>query len=357
MAAGFEPGSPPPLFDVPRLLDASLPRASMGQALLLLPAAGLLGLVLAVLLMLLSPGRSIWLPVMALLVLAGSAVSMFVLARLARLARSEREQVAQIEELVSLRHYPPAAAKLAGLLARPMRLGQTRVLALLQLARVLMRYERFDESIEVADAILRDAQADSATRFAIGCGRAMSMLRGGRLYDAGEAIAQLRREVNRLDDAVRRLAQRASEDAVSEDAPQAAESLTDSGDLQLEPLHAVREKPLDAPPLDSVALTLVELYRDVQTRHSAEALATLESKRVALRDGLGVRLADVLALGSIAAHRFGEAAKAQQLWSEATCLAPEIELVRRYPELAEVAAVCQSTPRPAEPRRASGDTR
>lgn len=357
MAPGFEPGVPPPLFDVPRLLDASLPRASMGQALLVLPAAGLLGLVLAVLLMLLSPGRSTWLPVTALAVLAGSAASMFVLARLAKLARSEREQVAQIEELVSLRHYPPAAARLGGLLARPMRLGQTRLLALIQLARVLMRYERFDESIEVADAILVDPLADPATRFAIGCGRAMSMLRGSRLYDAGEAIAQLRREVTRLDDAVRRLAQRAQEDAISEHASKAELVAGLEDDLQLEALDPASDKALDASPLDSVALTLVELYRDVQTRHSAEALATLESKRIALRDGLGVRLADALALGSVAAHRLGEAGKAQQLWSEATCLAPAIELARRYPELVEVAAVCQSTPRPAEPRSAPGGQR
>jgi hypothetical protein len=340
--------------DVPRLLDASLPRGAMGRWLLLLPPIGLLGLVTAVFLMLLSPGRGLLLPLVALASLAISAAAMMALSRLASGVKAERQKVAQIDELITLRHFAPAGSGLVTLLSRPMRLGQTRMLALIQLARVLMRYERFDEGIDVADAVMGDRHADAGTRFAVGCGRAMALLRAGRLYDAGEAISQLRREVSRLDDAVRRMADRMG----SADGGLGARdrSADEEGSLDLEADEADSPRPASVlgtaagrtPGFDSVALTLVELYRDIQTRHSEEALATIESKRAALRDGLGIRFADALALGSLAAHRLGRAEESVRYWADATCLLPESELLRRYPELREIAGTHRATPRPAE---------
>ena len=324
--AGAAPRGWPDPLDVPLLLTASLPRPGVGRLVLLLPALGLAGLGCALLLMPAAAGGLVWLSAIALSMLVIAAGSILAVGRVARLAREERQRVAEIDDLVAMRHWGPAAARLLALLGRPMRVGQTRLLCLLHMARVLMRFERFDDAVEVADAVLGDGQANPAIRFAVGCGRAMSLLRAGRLYDAGEAINQLRRDVNRLDDAVRRLAR-----GVSEEPPG-------------------QEKPPQRPaPLDSVALTLVELYRDIQTRHSAEALAMLEAKRTALRDGLGVRVADALALGSVAAHRLGEAARASQLWSDATCLVSEAELRRRYPEVAEVTSVYGATAWPAPP--------
>ncbi len=314
--------------DVPRLLQASRPSAGAGRYLLLLPPLGLAGLLGAVILMLFSPGRSFWLPVMALVSLAASAGALVAMARIATRARQERRVVSEIEELITLRHFRPAAGRLVGLMSRPMRLGPNRTMAMVQLARVLERYGRFEEAIEVAEAIGRDPAADPATRFILGCARAMSMLRAGRLYDAGEAISQLRREVNRLDDAVRRMAERAGEEAAD-------------AEVEHDPAPGPRS-------FDSVALVMVELYRDVQTRHSAEALATVEEKRQALRDGLGMGLADALALGSVAAHRLGDASKAARMWAEATLLMAEDELVRRYPEVREVAGPFRASPRPRE---------
>lgn len=321
-AQGVASSGTPVLLDVPSLLAASSPRRGMGRLFLLLPLLVFVGLVGTMALLLASPGGA-WLPAGALSMLVLAAGSMAILARAARLARAERQSVAEIDELVALRHFGFAAARLQALLCRPMRMRPTRLLSLVQLARVLMRYERFEDSVEVADAILGDPFADPAIRFAVGCGRAMSLLRAGLLYDACEAIGQLRREVSRLDDAVRRLSQSMSDDS--------------GGAEQARPES-----------LDSVALTLVELYRDIQTRHNDDALATLEVKGLRLRDGLGVRLADALALGSVAAHRVGAAERACQLWVDATCLIPEIELRRRYPEVAEVAGVYAATLRPEQ---------
>jgi hypothetical protein len=212
-----------------------------------------------------------------------------------------------------------------------------------------MRYERFEEAVEVADAVIGDPHADPATRFAVGCGRAMGLLRAGRLYDAGEAISQLRREVTRLDDAVRRMAQRSADEA-EKDAV-GGSPMDMNAEPESDPARSaagVVGAMARGAGFDSVALTLVELYRDIQTRHSEEALATVESKRAVLRDGLGVRFADALALASLAARRLERTDDARRLWSEATCLLPESELVRRYPELREVASTEPATPRPGE---------
>jgi hypothetical protein len=355
VAGGEAPAPPTPWLDVPGLLESSIPRGAMGRWLLLLPPIGLLGLMTAVFLMLLSPGRALWLPLVALAALAVSAGAMMALSRLAAGVRGERQKVGQIDELITLRHFPPAGSGLIALLGRPMKLGQTRMLALIQLARVLMRYDRFDEAIEVADAVISDPHADPGTRFAVGCGRAMALLRAGRLYDAGEAISQLRREVSRLDDAVRRLSQDSGSPAEPSPIPTATEPLELADEHREETVTAAQSAAgvlgtmaRKGIGFDSVALTLVELYRDIQTRHSAEALATVESKRTALRDGLGIRLADALALASLAARRLGKGEDSSRLWSEATCLLPESELLRRYPELREVAMPERATPRPGE---------
>lgn len=326
--------------DVPRLLETSMPRsAGLRGALLLLPAIGLLAMVAAVALMLASSDGAAWAPLAALAALAISAGSMVTLSRLARAARDERTSVSQIDELIMLRHFAPAAGRLSSLLSRPMRLPQTRALALLHLARVLMRYERYEDAIEVGDAVINDAAAEPALRFAVACGRAMAMLRSGRLYDAGESMSQLRREVSRLESAVRRISEAASQERQA-----AAEELGPEAE----------DDPERSSPIDSAALNLVELYRDVQTRHSEEVLATLQAKGLALRDGLGARFGDVLALASVAAHRLADAERAARLWSDATCLVSESELRRRYPETAEVAMAYPATQRPPETQLNAG---
>ena len=300
--------------DVERLLHASQPGGGWGRGVLLLPPIGLLSMLAAVAVLLLTPGgRGPWPALVSLALLGVSLTTTLLLARLAKLARGERRLVDEIEELLLLRHVPQAADALAKLLGRPMRLPQNRLVALAHLARLLERRGRFDDAAEVAQIVIDSPLIDPASRFAVGCGRAMSLLRADRLFDANNAVDALRREVGRLEQAVRRM-----------------------GDEQDDP-----------PTFDSAALTLIELYRDVQTRHNEEILEALDAKRTGLRDALGVRVADALALAATAAQRLGDAARAAALWAEATCLVPAAELLRRYPEVAEVAAAHPAAPRPA----------
>ena len=234
------------------------------------------------------------------------------------------------------------------LLSRPMRLPQHRVLALIQLVRVLSRYERFDDAVEVADVVLEHPMTDPATRFAVGCGRAMALLRAGRLFDAGQAITTLRREVGRIDDALRRAdGQRPeADDPASRETVEEGEEAAALDSVLASEGTSAEEMP--RPPFDSAALTMVEMYRDIQTRHSDEALAMLEEKRPALREALGVRLGDALGLAALASHRQPDVDRARRYWSEATCLTPEVELLRRYPELAEVAGAYPATALPVD---------
>ena len=290
--------------DVERLLRASEPGGGWGRGVLLLPPIGLFSMLAAVVVLLLVPsGRGAWWALAALFLLGVSLATTLLLARLAKLARGERRQVEQVEELLALRHYPQANDALVALLGRPMRLPQNRLAALVGLSRLLQRQGRHDDAAAVADVVLDNPFLDPASRFAVGCGRAMSLLRSDRLSDANKAVDSLRREVGRLDEAVRRA--------------------SDDDD--------------DTPAFDSAALTLVELYRDVHTRHDAEVLESLAAKRSGLRDALGVRLGDALALAATAAQRLGEAARAATLWADATALVPAGELLRRYPEVAEAA--------------------
>ena len=304
--------------DPAALVESSRVESSRWRALLvLLPPLGLLAMLAAAATLLLSPAAGPWPAALSLVLLIASLAATLALAGLARAATRERQAVGKADELATLRRFPEATSLLIGVLNQPMRVPQTRLLALAHLSRVLGRYGRFDEAAEVAESVLADPSADPATRFAVGCGRAMALLRAERLADANDAVSGLRRDVTRLDDALRK----AAEEDESVDAD-------------------------ERPKFDSAALTLVEMYRDVHTRHDAEALEIFDAKRAGLRDALGPRLADALALAATAALRL-RYERAAGLWSDATCLAPATELVRRYPEVAEVAARHPASEAPA----------
>lgn len=340
-------------FDVPRLLAHSRPQT--GRGVLLLPPLGLGALLGALLITAFNPGPAgIFLAIVLLGVSVGTTIY---LARLAAAARAERQRVREAEELVTLRHWPQAAAVLRSLLDRPMRLNPSRRTALVALARTLGRYGLYDEAIEVADAILADRGTDPATRFAVGCGRAMLLLQSGRLSDANDAIGRLRSEVRQIDTAVKR-AVREREEREANGEPGEAEPVATAEplpeDLPAEAFLDEDSTPAPAGPpsgdagFDSAALNLVELYRDVHTFHTIEALEAFDAKRTELRDGLGLRFGDALALAAVAAHHT-ERGDAAQLWADATCLVPAVELTRRYPEVRDVAERYPATPPPSTP--------
>ena len=314
-------------FDVPALIAASRPQ--LGGGVLLVPPLGLGALLGAMAVTALANGP--WATAAAITLLVVSAACMVYLARLTAAARSERGRVRQADELVTLRHWPQAAALLKDVLGRPMRLGPSRRAALVALVRTLGRYGLYDEAVEAADAAA-EGPIDPATRFALGCGRAMLLLQAGRLSDANDAIGRLKSDVRQIDAALRRARRQAEENA---DAPPTEEEEVPAEALIDDPDDAVPPEPAEG--FDPAALTVVELYRDVQTYHADEALELFESRRGGLRDQLGVRFGDALALAAVAAHRLERPDDARQWWAEATNLASPDELLRRYPEVAEVA--------------------
>ncbi len=332
-------------FDVPRLLADSRPTPN--ATLLLLPPLCIGALVTALVLTLFRPGP--FGTAVAAVLLLGSFAATFYLARLARLAAGERDSVREADELVTLRHWPQAAGRLRTILSEPMKLPPARRGALTALVRVLGRYGLHDEAVDVADAVLEDPQTDPATKYGVACGRAMLLLQSGRLSDANDAIGRLKSETRQISAAVDRQRREAA------DAVDAAEAEVDTPEEaeEIAPDHLLDDEPSLLPPsgetpatFEPAALLLVELYRDIQTRHDDEALELYDAKWRTIRDQVGVRLADAAAFAATAAGRLGDAVRAAELWKDATCLQPVAELVRRYPEVREVADVHPATPWP-----------
>lgn len=197
--------------------------------------------------------------------------------------RAEQQQVETAGELVQLRRWPEAAATLEGYLSRPARTRQLRAQALIYLASVLSRYHRFDDAASVYDHLLEHEPIDAGTAHGLRLGRAMAILREDHLFDANQAISELRRST-----------------------------------------------PREA---DSAGLALIEIYRDVKTGHPAEAIELFERKRESLRDQLGHRVADAYALVARAYDLLNRPADAQAAYEKATLLSPPAELSRRYPEV------------------------
>ncbi len=323
-------------FGVDELIHLSRPDIS--RSILLLPTIGMAALLGALVISV--TATAAWGKGVALVLLAISVSTMIYLARIAAAARVERQRVRQAEELVTLRHWPQAASTLVSLLRQPMRLNPNRRAALTALVRTLGRYGLYDEAIDTTDAILDDPGTDPATRFSVGCGRAMLLLQGGRLSDANEAISRLRSETRKIAAAVDRERRRRDETEVAEGETAAQVDVEQelpeeaylSDDSVASPMQA------DLETFDPAALMLVELYRDVQTRHDEEILQLVEEKQVTLREQLGMRLGDALAFGALAAHRLDQPERAGRFWADATCLVPPVELIRRYPEVADVAS-------------------
>ena len=343
------PPDPAAWFDTPGLIARSRPQ--IGRGIVWMPLLSMMGLIAAIVVVSATPnlvGLTL-----GLALLGGSMGITFYLGRLASGAKAERQRVRRVEELVMLRHWGHAAGEIRSILSQPMKLQPSRRTALVALARILGRYELYDDAVDVADAVMDDPGTDPGTRFAVGCGRAMLLLQSGRLSDANDAIGKLRSDVKQIDATLRRIAREKEERSGDSDSPSPAEPVEAMPeDLPAAALLDDESSPPPSAPssdvgFDSAALTLVELYRDVQTNHNEEALETLAARRDDLRAALGLRLGDALALGAVASHRLGKADDAARLWADATCLVAPVELLRRYPETKDVAQAHPATPHPA----------
>lgn len=214
-------------------------------------------------------------------------------------ARTEHMQLQSIEELIQLRRWAQAAALLEQMLSRPTRTPGGRVQALIYLAPVLARYNRFDDAITVHNHLLETLNLDDGTAHAVRLGRAMAMLRVDHLLDADRAINEMRRDLR--------------------DAGASSEHDAFDG-------------------IESAGLTLVEMYRDVKTGHPAEAIEVFEKKLPLLRRQLSHRCADAWALAARAYDQLGRETEAQRAYANATLLSDRSELERRYPEVVSLAS-------------------
>ncbi len=317
-----------PFLDVPALLDSShplpqIPWTRYGTGLLLLVIIGstILGF----------HGVDNSIEMLASLIIVGLVTAMAVITRSAiRGQRTELAQLESVEEMIQLRRWPQAAFTLQVMLSGPMRTPYGRIQALIYLSGVLSRYHRFDDAVAVQNYLLDNVQMDGGTLHALRLGRAMAMLREDHLFDADQAINELRRQAFRA--AERR------EDHAESNAGNNDELTARPGETFVPPVDASVQHPIlmgsSRPPRehDSAGLALVEIYRDVKTGHPAEAEATFRSKLPILRQQLGHRLADAFILVARAYDLMGQTDSALAMYQKATLLAPLSELQRRYPE-------------------------
>jgi hypothetical protein len=186
---------------------------------------------------------------------------------------------------------------LDALLSRPTRTVRTRMQALIYLAAVLTRFHQFPTATALYDYLIGSQMLDPQTCHGLRLGRAMSLLREDRLVDADQAISELRR------------------------APGAA---------------------------DSGGLALIEIYRDVKTGHPQHAIDIFSAKRDVMRAQLAHRLSDACALIARAYDLLSNHAQAAAHYHDATLLSPQVELSRRYPEIACLAGRYPAALRPPE---------
>jgi tetratricopeptide (TPR) repeat protein len=291
-----EPAARNPFLDVDRLLESSpaRPRFNMGWGLgavllIALFTTALAGGAPAAARQAVAVGCGL---VMLAAIAGMSVFSVYTVRRL----RAEHQRVEQIGELVQLRRWADAAMALELYLSQPAATPQLRVQALVFLAPVLARLERYEDAIAVQTYLIERAGIDPGGSAAMRVGRAMAMLHQDHLFDADRAISELRR----------------------------------------------------SPAAGSAALALVELYRDVKTGHPAEAIELFEQKRAIFRDQLGHRAADAYALAARAYDLLGREADARAAFRSATLLAPAVELFRRYPEVNKLSDRFHPAPAPAE---------
>ncbi len=280
--------------DVPTLLDRSQPRLR-GNWLWLAGGAFLLLVLGSALLSGQSGAMARLVSIFSAMVMLGLIAGMGLMTWFAvRSARTEHMQLQATEELIQLRRWAQAAAVLEQMLLRPTRTPGGRVQALIYLATVLSRYNRFDDAIAVHNHLLETVSLDDGTTHALRLGRAMSMLRVDHLLDADRAINEMRRDLR--------------------DAGESADNTASDG-------------------IESAGLALVEIYRDVKTGHPAEAIEMFEKKLPILRRQLSHRSADAWALVAKAYDLLGRDSDAQRAYGNATVLSDRLELERRYPEV------------------------
>jgi tetratricopeptide (TPR) repeat protein len=288
----------PQFLDVPWLLEASEPRRPVPRLYFFL--GGILAvLVLSSVFSSRSGTARGLVEALSGLAIAGIAVALVVTSTIVvRRLRAEQQLVETIGELLQLKRWTEAGQQLDRYLAAPARTHTLRAQALIFLGSVLARYQRFGDAITVYEYLLDSGMVDGGAAYGLRLGRAMAMLREDRLVDVDRAISELRR--------------------------------------------------MTPATVDSGGLALLELYRDVKTGHSDDAVRGFEKQLPAMRQQLGHRLADGWALAARAYDLMNRPEDAQRAFRNATLLSPPGELYRRYPEVKKLEGKYEPSYAPTE---------
>jgi hypothetical protein len=259
-----------------------------------------------------------------------------------RAQRGEQQQLETVEELIQMRRWPQAGIVLQNMLSRPARTPWGRVQALIYLSGILARYHRFTDAISVQDYLLENVNLDGSTVHSLRLGRAMAMLREDHLFDADQAISELRRQAFRASE--KRDESDNQQEEGSEGETVAASTIDPPLEAAWKPLLTSSARTPRSH--ESAGLALVEMYRDVKTGHPVEAEAIFTEKLPILRQQLGHRVADAYVLVARAYDLMNKPAEAAAMYDKATLLAPAAELHRRYPEVAVLATKYPAAPAP-----------
>lgn len=206
--------------------------------------------------------------------------------------RHESREVQSIEDAIQFKQDIPAGMRLQMLLSAPMYAPELRARAILLIAVLLGRHYRYEESIAVCNSLLDENVLAVPSQITVKLTRVMAMLHADQLYDADRAINELRK-------------------------------LIDRGDSP-------------GPSTAAAMLRWVEIFRDVKTGHSQEAVDAFLVSRDMMRDVLGHRMGEVYALIASAYDRLGDADQAAKYFADATAIWPLAELQSRYPQVNDI---------------------
>jgi tetratricopeptide (TPR) repeat protein len=303
---------PPPGLDIPVLLEVSRPRGGLRG---LRPSFVMpfLAVSLVVMLLPINPAAKGLFQMLLWMSFLGVVAYLW---NLVRAFRQESRRLDEAEDLLVLKRVYDVVPRLHWLMSKPMQAEQNRLRAMVLLATALARLQRPAEALLIYNELIEVERIAGPGGVMVKLGRVMAMLQSDHLYDADRAINDLRR-------------------------------LIDRGGAESEMAAMDQAMPSGAPdPITIAALRLVEIYRDVKTGHSEEAIALFRDNLQLLRQGLSHRVGEAHALVAIAYDRLGDGQSARERFADATNLQPIAELLQRYPELRPLPALYPPTPAP-----------
>lgn len=212
--------------------------------------------------------------------------------RYGRRLRDFRETLSAAWDHAQLEQWGDAAARINGLLTRPIRAPSDRAQVFLIWAAVAEHQGRYECAGVIYDALVEQRIGDPLQLHQANLLRVSTRLRTGELTDAVDLLSRIER--------------------------------------------------LPMPDSFRAACDLTRLFQQVLMGHLDDAVRDLEQRRAHFREHLSTRAAYAYGLFAAALHGLGRAADAARLWLDATTLVRPPRLVREFDLLSPVAGAYPS---------------